>query len=249
MIQEPFATGHSWIHRIDPRYRIVFSGIISLTIAISNQFPALVTGLFFSMVLVGLARLNIKAVIKRLTVVFGFLLLIWATLPLTFEGEALYHLGPITITRQGVMLSAQMTIKSIAILLIFMALITSMTIVTLGHALHRLRLPDKLVYLLLMTYRYIFVIEAEYQCLQKAIKIRCFKPGTNIHSYKTCAYLIGMLFFRASIRAERVHQAMLCRGFKGKFYTLNHFPSGGQNILFGLLMTTIVLGLLILEYS
>ncbi len=42
----------------------------------------------------------------------------------------------------------------------------------------------------------------------RAIKIRGFVRGTSLHCYKTCAYLIGMLFVRASARAERVYQVI-----------------------------------------
>jgi cobalt/nickel transport system permease protein len=248
MIPEPFAIGNSWIHRIDPRVRIVFAAIYSFVVALSSRFPVLLTALAVSISLVCLARLNPREVGKRLLAVFCFLLLIWAVLPLTFEGEALYHAGPLTITLPGVILSAQITLKATAILLIFMVLIATMTIATLGNSLNRLRLPGKLVHLLLMTYRYIFVIEEEYRRLRTAVKIRGFRSGTNIHSYKTYAYLIGMLFVRASVRAECVHQAMRCRGFKGKFYTLDDFTSTGQNRLFSVLMAAVIICLIILEY-
>jgi hypothetical protein len=56
----------------------------------------------------------------------------------------------------------------------FMALLATMTVDTLGHTLNRLRLPDKMVHMLLITYRYLFVIEQEYQRLVRAMKIRNF---------------------------------------------------------------------------
>lgn len=249
MIQEPFAVGISLIHRLDPRLRIFFAAAYSLVVALSNRFSALIIALTVSILLVWLARLNPREVGKRLAVVFWFLMLIWAVLPFTFEGEPLYHIGSFIITRPGVILAARITLKATAILLIFMALIATMSIATLGHALNRLHLPGKLVHLLLITYRYIFVIEEEYRRLCTAIKIRGFRPGTNIHSYKTYAYLIGMLFVRASVRAERVHQAMLCRGFKGRFYSLDNFKSSGQSRLFSVLMTVVIFGLIILEWG
>ncbi len=249
MIQEPFATGNSFIHNLDPRFRIVSAAAYSITIALSNQFPVLFASLVVSIFLVLLARLNMAKVFKRLLSVFWFLLLIWIVLPITFDGPPFYKYGPITITLPGIILSAQITVKSIAILLAFMALIATMPITTLGRALARLKLPGKLIHLLLMTYRYIFVIGQEYNRLYTAIKIRGFQPGTNLHSYKTFAYLIGMLFVRASTRAERVHQAMQLRGFHGRFYTLDNFPSSGKNWIFTFLMMAIIVCLIILEFN
>ncbi len=92
-----------------------------------------------------------------------------------------------------------------------------------------------------------FVIESEYLRLVRAMKIRSFKPGTNMHTYKTYAYLIGMIFVRASARAQRVHQAMMCRGFKGKFYSLYKFSSTRLSWIFSTVMTASLIGLVFLE--
>ena len=119
-----------------------------------------------------------------------------------------------------------------AILLALIALIATMTFSTLGYALSRMPIPDKFVHLLLMTYRYIFVIEQEYQRLIRAVQIRGFRPRTNMHTYKTYAYIIGMLFVRSSLRADRVYKAMLCRGFKNKFYCLQEFSAGCKEWIF-----------------
>ena len=122
-----------------------------------------------------------------------------------------------------------------------------MPIAALGQALNRLGLPKKLTYLLLITYRYLFVIEQEYQRLRRALKIRGFKSGTNLHSYKTFAYLVGMLLVKASARARRVHHAMLCRGFKGRFYSLHQPQPSTSNWLFALVMGLVVAGLIGIE--
>ena len=249
MIQEPFAAGNSRIHHLDPRFKIIAAIIYTMVIALSNTMLVLIIALCISILLVYLAGLNLREVAKRLAVVGWFLLFIWLILPLAFEGKHLYQIGPLSITLPGVMLATRITIKTAAILLAFMPLVTTMTIITLGHALNCLHLSGKFIHLLMMTYRYLFVIENEYQRLWNAIKIRGFCPKTNMHSYKTYAYLIGMLFVRASIRAERVHQAMLCRGFDGRFYSLYDFSVSRSNWIFAGFMTIITLALIILELS
>ena len=109
------------------------------------------------------------------------------------------------------------------------------------HALGCLGLPDKLVYLLLITYRYVFVMEQEYQRLTRAMKIRGFRPGTNLHSYQSYAYLVGMLFVHASVRADRVSKAMKCRGFTGIFHSLRQFDPNPGNLLFTVIMSLIII--------
>ena len=232
MISESFAEGTSWIHGIDPRLRVIGAAAFAVVVAVSYDFSALLTALIISLLLALSARLSFQTILQRLFAPVVFLLLLWAVLPWSYEGEALTTLGPLTITRPGVTLCAQISLKTVCLMVAFMALVATMTVDTLGHTLNRLRLPDKLVHMLLITYRYLFVIEQEYQRLVRAMKIRNFHPKTNLHSYRTYAYLVGMLFVRASERARRVHSAMICRGFNGRFVSLRTFPPNPLNPIF-----------------
>jgi len=249
MINEPFAIGSSIIHQLDPRIRVGFTILYAFVVALSYRFSVLLAALMLSLILVLISQVSIKAVFKRLLAVNALIFLLWIILPFTFGGEILARVGSLTIYRPGVTLAAQITLKSNAILLAFIALMATMPFATLGHALHRLRVPEKIVHLLLMTYRYIFVIEHEYQRLIRAAKIRGFRPGTNINTYRTFAYIIGMLFVRSAARADRVYQAMLCRGFKGKFYSLQEYQIGSASWVFAIIMTAIIIALITLELS
>lgn len=248
MLAEPFAHGMSFIHCLDPRVRIAVSAGFSCLVAVGHSFPMLVIACIVALGLVLLARLNLVAVGRRLLVVFGFLLLLWLILPLTYDGDPVGRLGPLVWYRPGVELAARISLKSFSILATFTALLATMTVSTLGHALDRMGVPTKLVHLLLMCYRYIFVIEQEYRRLNAAMRIRAFRPRTRLHTYRSYAYLVGMLFVRAAARAERVHQAMLCRGFQGRFHTMARFPKHAGNRLFLVVTTSVMLGLVWLEW-
>ncbi|UCG05519.1 MAG: cobalt ECF transporter T component CbiQ [Desulfobacterales bacterium] len=248
MLQEPFAVGNSILHRIDPRMRIAAATVYSVIVALSRHFPTLATAVGASLALIMLAKLRPRDVVIRLIIVNSFTLLLWLVLPLTFQGSVAISIGPLSVYHSGLIMSAQITLKSNAILMALMALIATMTLSTLGSALNRLHLPDKIVHLLLMTYRYIFVIEQEFQRLMRAAQIRGFRPGTNLHTYKTYAYIVGMLFVRSALRADRVYKAMLCRGFKRKFYCLHQFRTGKEEWLFGTAMGVAVMVLIYLEW-
>jgi cobalt/nickel transport system permease protein len=249
MINEPFAIGESIIHRLDPRIRLCLTVLYVFVVALSYRFSVLVLALGVSIILILISRLRVQEVLKRLAIVNTLILLLWLLMPFSFKGEVLARIGSFAIYRPGVILAAQITLKSNAILLAFIALIATMSFSTLGHAMYRLKVPEKIVYLLLMTYRYIFVIEEEYLRLMRAAKIRGFQPGTNANTYRTYSHVIGMLFVRAAARAERVHQAMLCRGFNGKFYSLQEFQTNAASWVFAILMTTIIVGLALMEWS
>lgn len=247
MIEEKFASGHSFIHKLNPKTRIVGVLILSFAAALCDNFFVLVLYFIISTVLIIMARLNIKDVIERLKPVLLFLLMIWILLPITFDGQILYQFSWLKISGTGIILCCKITIKSITMLLFFTSLVATMSIASLGNGLHKLYVPDKLIFLLLMSYRYIAVIEDEYKKLLRAAKFRGFRPKTNLHSYKTFAYLAGMLFVRASLRALRVHQAMLCRGFDQKFYSLDIYKANKFNLIFLISVFVTGLSLIILE--
>jgi len=247
MIQEVFAQGDSPVHRTDPRCRIAVAGLLSFVIALSSHFSTLWAGLALSGLLIPAARLDLTLVLKRLGVIWGFLLFLWLILPWTIKGEVVFSIGSLGVTREGLLLCAKISIKSNAILMGFIALVATMDFSTLGYALNAFRLPKKLVHLLLLTYRYVFVIEQEYRRLVRAAKIRGFKPGSNLHTYRTYAYMTGMLFVRASLRAERVYRAMKCRGFSGQFHCLHKFALSRSDRLISLTALACIGLLIVME--
>ena len=248
MLQEPFAYGNSFVHQLDPRLRLISAGLYSTVVALSRDFYVLTAAVLFSFLWIILARLPVREVIKRIIVLNSFNVLLWIVLPLTFQGPIALPLGPLTIYKAGMITAAQITLKSNAILLIIMALVTTMNLSVLGHALKWWHVPDKIVHLLLMTYRYVFLIEQEYQRLMRAARFRGFRPGTNLHTYNTYASIVGMLLVRCALRADRVQKAMLCRGFKNKFYCLHEFSSGRREWLFATAMAGITIGLIYFEW-
>jgi len=247
MLREPFAVGNSVIHQLDPRVRLISAGVYSVVVALSRNFQVLTTAMIISSLLVILAQLPAREILKRIVAVNIFIVLLWLVLPVTFYGSIAFKIGPVPIYKAGIITAMQITLKSNAIVLALIALVASMNFSIIGYALNWMRIPDKIVHLLLMTYRYVFLIEQEFRRLIRAARIRGFRPGTNLHTYKTYASIVGMLLVRSTIRADRVYKAMLCRGFKGKFYCLHEFASGRQEWMFAIAMAGIVLFFIYVE--
>lgn len=249
MIDEPFAYGRSPIHTTNPCLRIVVAVITTCTVAVIHDTIALSLALCAAMACTALARLPLKPLGMRIGAAFTFVALVWLLVPFTYGGQPIATIGPLQMSREGVQLCLEISLKVAAILLAFISLVATMNTATLGHSLHRLGMPDKLVVLLLLAYRYIFVIEKEYQRLHRAARIRNFTPQTNLHTYRTYAYLVGMLFVRATERAARVHLAMKCRGFDGRFHALAHYAPTRWNSRLAIAATAMVLLILMLELT
>jgi cobalt/nickel transport system permease protein len=236
------------MHRLDPRGKIVVAALFSILVAVSKSFPAALAGLALALTWLALARLPLPKVLTRLLVVNSFIVFLWVVLPFTYPGDPVWQVGPLVATRQGLIFVALITLKSNAIILGLIALIATIPVITLGQALHTLRLPDKLCHLLLFTYRYLYVFEVEFQRLNQAMKIRGFQPRTNLHTYRSYAYLAAMLLVRGFDRAESVYQAMLCRGFNGTFYSLQTFAWHRRDGIFLVLSLLALAVILIVEW-
>lgn len=247
-IGEPFSEGASLAHRLDPRGKMVVATLFAILMAVAKTYTATLAGLAVALFWLALARLPLKKVVTRLLVVNSFIFFLWFVLPLTYPGDVVWRIGPLAATRQGLVYTGLITLKSNAIIIALIALVATVPVVTLGQAMHNLRLPDKVCHLLLFTYRYLYVFEQEFRRLVQAMKIRGFQPRTNLHTYRSYAYLAAMLLVRSYDQADRVFQAMRCRGFHGVFYSLRTFSWQRRDRNFVVVSILVLMALLFLEW-
>lgn len=213
----------SVLRRIDPRVLLMSALAFSVLFAIGNTPWVLACGVVLGAALVALSPMPLRLALRRIAVVNLFVAAVALTLPLSVPGDALFEWGPLRYTSQGLRQSGVIMLKTNAIVLFLTALIGPVDPVALAHGLSHLRLPDKLVHLLLFTIRYLHVVHLEYLRLVHAMRLRGFEPRANRHTYQTYANLAGMLMVRSFDRSDRVLAAMKCRGFHGRFYMLRHF--------------------------
>jgi cobalt/nickel transport system permease protein len=207
----PIHSGSSYLSQIDPRARIAAAVILALIVAVSRSVPAMALAMLVAAGLIALARISPGNLFRRL-------------LPLEILLTVLMIVVPCPgYRREEIMLAAMIALKANAAVLAVTALIGTMDAVTLGHALAHFHVPQKLTQLMLFMVRYFDVLGREYARLRAAMRVRCFRPAMNGHSYRTFGYLVGMLLVRSFDRSERVLAAMKCRGFCGRYYMLDHF--------------------------
>lgn len=224
----------------DPRVRIIFCFLFALLVATSQDWEIIVLSLFTSLFLLALFKAYSFGFLRRLLWADLFLLMVVITLPFTTSGELWWHKGPLSISKEGLILALMIFFKANAILLATFVLLGRSNVFELAHALHHLRLPSRLVQLFFFTCRYLELLQREFYRLQEAAKLRGFVPGTNLRTYRAWAYLFASLFLRSYDRSLRVYQAMLLRGYKGYFPVWYHF-SLKRNDIFWLLGSSIYL--------
>lgn len=244
---EEFAEGTSFLHRLDPRIKIVTLLPYIIIVAVSKGVQTPLTALCISSVMVLLARLELRKLIDRLAVVNIFILMLWLFIPFSYPGAEAFSLGCFTASREGIVYVISVSLKTNAIVIATIAVLGTSEVFALAHACVHFRFPDKLIYLFFFFYRYITVLHEQYIMLRRAMMIRCFKPRTNIHTYKSYAYLIGMLIVNSYERSQKIYNAMLCRGFNGKFPVMHHFSIKKDDFIFTFLMMAVIVLLLCME--
>jgi len=246
-ISETFAGRTSPVHRLDPRVKIVAGTVFSFLVALSDRPGALMLSAAAAVGLLLAARPPLREVLKRIAVVNGFIVFLWLVLPWTVPGRSLATAGPLHATVEGVRLAALITWKCNTILAAFLALLATESPFTLFHALAHLRVPEKIVQLFFFCGRYVELFMNEVRRLRTAMKMRGFRPRTDLHTYRSYAYLVGMLLVRSVDRSERIHQAMRCRGFTGTFPTFVDFRIRRSDGVFALCFACFLTGLVVME--
>lgn len=229
MIEEHLR-GDSVIHRLDPRLKIVTAFVLAVVIALAPNIRAAAAGLLAGIALTVAARIPGKELLKRLLAVNEFVLLLWLVIPLTHAGPPALSWRGFSVSAPGLAMTASLTLKANAAALILIGMLATSSIFDLGHGLIHLGAPKKLVFLFFLMYRYAWVTADEYDRIIRAVKARGFKMAASLHAYRTVGYVIGGLLIKSHRRAERLYQAMVCRGFDGTFWVLDHFRFGRRDL-------------------
>jgi cobalt/nickel transport system permease protein len=202
--------------------RLVCGVVASLTPLYLNSWRGLGAAVAVAVGLAAIARIPARAWGGRLLAVNGFVLMLALVVPWSIPGDALIIAGGWEYTREGAAWAGRAALRANAVLILLTALLGTMEPTVTGHAMQRLRVPDRLALLLMFTVRYIGVFEQEYLRLRQAMRVRGFRPSLDAHTLRSYGYLTGMLLVHAFERSERIQQAMVCRGFTGKFHTHRH---------------------------
>ncbi len=233
---------------VDARIKIICAIIWSFFMASVQSIPMSLYGLGVAIVLIVLAQWSVKDLVRRLALVNIFTVLMWCLVPFAIVTDSrpateplVAQYGFLAVTKQGFDLMVLISIKINAIIISLLALLATCPLFTLAQAGIKLGFSTKLVNLFLLTIRYIYVIFNEFSTLCTAMKLRGFRFNLSKHGLVGIANLIGVLLLRSMDRAERVHFAMLCRGYTGTIWVHTDFKLRWTDIIFFVLMCTVII--------
>ena len=128
--------------------------------------------------------------------------------------------GRILLRTRPPILVISIVVKNSLAFLMMLVLAEVSSWLDLLQAMRRLGAPHVLVATLQFMARYVHVLGAELARMSQARLARTFRGGTLL-SWKLLTGMVGMLLLRSFERAERVHSAMLARGWDGTIRNLD----------------------------
>lgn len=212
------ATPAGLLDTVSPSIRVGTAVAFAIATVALDRLPLLALALAIAVVLAALARLPAASTARRLAGMDAFMLCVLVFLPFAVPGTPLFAVAGLSASAEGLRQAAAIVLTANAIVLAVLALVGTLEPVSLGRALAALKVPDKVVHLLLFTVRYIAVLKSEYQRMVLAMRARGFRGRGNRHTWNSFGWLFGMLLVRSFERSERIQAAMKCRGFSGRFY-------------------------------
>ena len=233
----------SVISRLDPRTRFIVALAFTLTVSFSLDPVALAAASVVSVSVAYAARVDWRRMGQVLCVANLFLFFLALGLSLNVFGAT----GEALLNRDGLIFGAVIAARTNAILLAVAALVGTMEPAHLGLAMEQLRISSRFTQIFLFMIRYTEVIHTEYHRLRGAIAVRGFYPRWDRHTLRTYGYLIGMLLVRSFDRADRIRDAMKCRGFNGRFHVLFPFRFEQRDALFAVISIGFFVAILALD--
>ena len=220
-----YLEGRSWFHSADARIKLVMAlGFIFATTSIPpGKWIGFAAMLALVWLAVAISRVGLLRAFLRSLIAIPFILIALPTV-FTKPGLPLFELDltlfALTGTQEGLDFFISVLLKSWASVTAAVVLTATTPPLRLLEALRALRIPAVLVAIVMLMYRYLFVLVDEAQSLMRARTARSAaigpkSGGSLVWRAKSAGGMAGSLFIRTLDRSERIYMAMLARGYDG----------------------------------
>lgn len=238
----PAGDPESRIHRLDPRAKVL--GFLAVTlVAVSAPlalWPVHVACVAVLAAVAALARVPPRTIWGRARPILLLVGLVAILLPFVRRGGPAHALGPLTVHEAGLAVLGTVVIKALVGTLSAIVLAATTAFPAVLRALEALRVPRLLVLVAGLMYRYLFVVVEEVARMRAGLAARGYRPRSAFGA-GALGRLAAALFLRTYGRGERVHRAMLSRGYAGSMPAAAPLSFGRLDAVF----LTAVLALLV----
>jgi len=206
--------GHSPLHRLPAQVKIVALLTFMLLVVATPQGWYLAYAGFLALLLgvIAVSRVPPTYLLKRMVVEIPFVAFA-LLMPFIATGPRTSVLG-LSVSESGLMSAWALLVKGTLGVLASLTLAATTEPRHLLAGLERLRVPNLLVQIMGFMIRYLDVVTDEMRRMKMARESRGFS-ARNVRHWPVLARSAGALFIRSYERGERVHLAMLSRGYTG----------------------------------
>lgn len=194
-----------------PRLRLALAIAASIVISQLAALDALATAGLGSLIAFALSFAlqhgHRHAMLRRALTVNLFVVMVWATLPWSLSAAGLAW------SDSGVLLAQQISLRTNAIALLCIALLAGLDACAIARAAAGLGLPAPLARLLVLTVRYLGVLDETRRRIDIAMRARGFRPAPTRRGLAVLAQQTALILVHAVLQAERVELALRARAF------------------------------------
>lgn len=206
--------GDSVVHRLPAQVKIVAALLTVICVVATPRTEFWAFGLYLALIVTvwGIARVPVGHFVKRAVIEVPFVL-IAVLMPFLGGGERIHLLG-MSLSESGALAGWNILAKGTLGVLTSLTLAATTTPRDLIVGMQRLHTPTALTTIATLMLRYLEVIAAEARRMRLARISRGHDPRF-LWQVGATARGIGALFIRSYERGERVHLAMVSRGWRG----------------------------------
>lgn len=237
--------GHSRVHAMAPQVKVAAAVLFVMGVAVTPRtaVAAFAIDALVLAVLIRVAGLPVRFVASRALVIVPFVLFA-LFLPFIGTGERTEILG-IGMSVDGLWGTFNVLAKAGLGVTVSILLAGTTEIPRMLTGLERLRVPPVLTAIAGFMLRYLEVVAGELQRMRTAMTARGYDPRW-LWQTRPIAAASGALFVRSYERGERIHQAMLARGFDGAMPDLHPDETSGTQWAAGLAPAAVALTMALL---
>lgn len=240
--------GESWIHRLDPRTKIVGTLAYIVALFIVGDFWGFliaVAGLFG---VIGISRVPLKFIVKGLKPIFIIILFTFVLNMFMIPGKVIWSFWILTITREGLYTAFFMAARLILLLLGSSLLTLTTRPISLTDGIEALLSPlrkvgvpaHELAMMMTIALRFIPTLLEETDKIMKAQQARGadFESGNILRRAKSLIPILVPLFISAFRIAQELAMAMEARCYRGGQHRtrMNAMKMGKRDLAAGLLL-------------
>lgn len=250
---EHFTMIESPVHRLDARMKVAVTAAYILVVALAPVGWVTAAAVVLPLALIFLSRVPPVYILKRELLVLPFVLVVALFMPFIPGERVLFSLTvfgrSIGISEEGLLVFAGVMSRACLSVLALLALAATTRFSLILKALHWMRVPSVIVLLLSFLYRYLFLLADQTVRMRRARDARVPRREKLPlrQRWHAATGMVGSLFLRTYSRAERIHAAMLSRGFSSDIHTVSQWRFRWQDAAF-LGFSICYLGLLVYLY-